>query len=128
MRSLSVLAFCLACLSLSVTSWAESPLPSAKPQAPSANAPKKSILNANIYEKPDDKVRFTDTVRLVRELDGNSEVLFVNKKGIFQAPSDGNAMVKLMESQNHKSPVTVVVDEDSQKILSVLSAAKPAGQ
>lgn len=113
---------------------AEAPPPksaTSKPAAPKASpTPAQSRFNTNIYEAQDDRVQFTDTVKLVRELDGNTEILFVKRGGVFQAPSDSSALARLIESQRSKSAVTVSVDDHSQKIMSVLSAprAKTGGQ
>lgn len=95
------------------------------PSAPKADAPQ-SQFNTNIYEPADENVKFTDTVKLVRELDGNSEVLFMKKGGIYQSPNDSTAQSKLVESQTSKTPVTVIVNEETKKIMNVLSTPKAA--
>ncbi|MBX3019483.1 MAG: hypothetical protein KF767_16470 [Bdellovibrionaceae bacterium] len=103
---------------------AQSPSPATKsPDKP------KSQYNTNVFEKDDENIRFSDTVKLVRELDGNTEVLFMQRGGIYQAPSDQTALARLIESQRGKTSVNVIVNEASQKIMSVLPGrAQGTGQ
>lgn len=84
-----------------------------------------SLFNTNIYEKTNYTMNFTDTVKLVREDDSGTQVMFMKKPGFFAAPSDETSLGKLVESQSTKTPVQVSVDEDSRKILKVQLTKKP---
>lgn len=100
---------------------ATKPAPTNSPTAAAKSAEKpKSQYNTNVFEKEDENIRFSDTVKLVRELDGNTEVLFMQRGGIYQAPADQTALARLVDSQRTKSSVNVIVHEASQKIMSVL--------
>lgn len=68
------------------------------------------------------QLTFTDTVKVVRDLDGATEVLFVKRSGVFTAPEDGGALEKLIMSQKSGSAVSVVADEQSSKIIRVSPA------
>lgn len=106
------------------------PAPAASPSAKAPAKPSatpKSQFNTNVFEKEDENIRFGDTVKLVRELDGNTEVLFMQRGGIYQAPNDQTALARLIESQRNKTPVNVVVNEASQKIMSVMPAPRAHG-
>lgn len=100
----------------------------AKPKTttPAPNASPKSAYNTKIYENTEDSRSFTDTVKLVRDMDGNAEVLFMKQGGVYQAPTDSTAMSKLVESQINKSAVRVTVDVDSRRINSVLAVPSKA--
>lgn len=95
-----------------------------KVATPAPEAPKKSQFNANIYEKEGSESQFGDVVKVIREIDGNTEVVFT-KFGTYTAPTDGTAMERLQESLKGKIPVMVTFNEDSRKILKVGPPQKP---
>lgn len=95
-----------------------------KAATPAPEAPKKSQFNANIYEKEGSESQFGDVVKVIREIDGNTEVVFT-KFGTYTAPTDGTAMERLQESLKGKIPVMVTFNEDSRKILKVGPPQKP---
>lgn len=87
-------------------------------------APKPTPLNANIYLASENKGRFSDTVKEVRDLESGVEVVFL-KFGVYPAPEDGVMMERLLESRKLKAPVTVEFNEDSRKILKVGKPTPP---
>lgn len=107
------------------------PSPSAiskSPVAPVAPAAKpKSQYNTNIYEASDETMSFTDVVRVVRDYEGQSEVLFGKKSGVFTGPKEAEAINRLVESQTNQTPVTVYYNEASRQILRVLNSTKASG-
>lgn len=105
------------------------PSPTSKsPAAPVAPAAKpKSQYNTNIYEASDETVSFTDVVRVVRDYEGQSEVLFSKKSGVFTGPKEAEAINRLVESQTNQTPVTVYYNEASRQILRVLNSPKASG-
>lgn len=105
--------FLLSCLFFAVTCLAQT-----------TPAPKKSQFSTEVYEKEDHQSKFTDVVKVIREMDGGTEVVFA-KFGTYTAPSDGTAMERLQESQKSKLPVPIVFNEDSRKILKVGAPQKP---
>lgn len=96
--------------------------------APATKSESPSTLSTEIYEKESSQEEMTDTVKILREMDGRSEVLFVKRAGVFTAPDDGLSMEKLIESQKSKSAVHVTFDGDSQKIHKVTSAPEKNGK
>lgn len=98
--------------------------PSAGPVPPSSTPG----LNTNIYDKSDDLMSFTDTVKLIRDLDGTMDVIFTKQKGSFQGPIDSTAQAKLAESQKSKTPVTVTAETYSRQIRSVSGANEGSGK
>lgn len=93
----------------------------------------KSKINTNIYEKSDEAMRFSDIVKLVRETDDGTQVMFMKMPGFFGAPPDSTSMAHLIESQKRKSIVQITADENSRRINSVHigtspSDSPPAGQ
>lgn len=131
MKRLTAGFLMFALMSLWVTSvtWASGKSYPAKidqPKAatPAPDAPKKSQYNANIYEKEGSESQFGDVVKVIREIDGNMEVVFT-KFGTYTAPTDGTAMERLQESMKAKIPVMVTFNEDSRKIMKVGPPQKP---
>lgn len=109
---------------LSTVVFAAQNEPKAKetPKPPPTTTP--NPLNAQIYEKDSSMIQFSDSVKVIRELDGATEVLFVKRTGVFTAPEDGSAMEKLIMSQKSGSPVAVTIDETTQKIVRVGSGVE----
>lgn len=85
---------------------------------------KKSKYNTEVYEKEDRQAKLQDIVKVIREMDTGTEVVFT-KVGTYSAPSDDTAMERLQESQKSKLPVTFTFNEDSRKILKVMAPQKP---
>lgn len=91
--------------------------------AAEGGAPKaKSKLNTQIYE-PDSKedASFQALVKVVREVQGDTEVFFEGRKGFYVLRSEKfqNLLVK---SQQKKKPVSVTVNESTREILNVQPA------
>ncbi len=85
---------------------------------------KKSKYNTEVYEKEDRQSKISDIVKVIREIDGGTEVVF-SKVGTYTAPTDEAAMERLQESLKSKLPVSVTFNEDSRKILKVGAPQKP---
>lgn len=100
--------------------------PTAKP--PAKPVAEKPAFSTEIYEKESTLASFADTVKVIREIDGRSEVIFMKRGGPFTAPEDGAAMEKLINSQKDKSPVQVTYDEESQKITRVMVGRQNSGK
>jgi hypothetical protein len=89
----------------------------------STTAPPKSGLNTNIYEKESSEKTFSSKVKMVREVQGSSEVLFDSKPGIFTF--DESQQTPLMQAKKDGSTVSVRYNEDNSHILSVQVQAAP---
>lgn len=87
-------------------------------------AKKSQYSNVQVYEKEDHQGKFSDVVKVIREMDGGTEVVF-SKFGTYYAPTDGTAMERLQESLKSKLPVNVTFNEDSRKLLKVSAPQKP---
>lgn len=96
----------------------------AQPTATPVPASKSQYSNVQVYEKEDHQSKFSDVVKVIREMDGGTEIVF-SKFGTYYAPTDGSAMERLVESQKSKLPVNVVFNEDSRKLLKVSAPQKP---
>lgn len=85
---------------------------------------KKSKYNSEVYEKEEHQGKFSDIVKVIREMDGGTEIVFT-KLGTYTAPSDESQLERLQESLKSKLPVAVTFNEDSRKILKVGAPQKP---
>jgi hypothetical protein len=91
-------------------------------------------LDTNLYEKEPDKiVSFSSKVRVVREIEGDTEVFFESDQahGGYILPHSlkdyAAALEALQTSEKGSGPqVTVSVDEDTKTIKSVQKPAAPA--
>lgn len=109
------------CLVLAAISVAHSQSPAAKS--------KETPSLVQVHEKDSSaQVTFTDNVKIVRDLDGATEVLFVKRSGVFTAPEDGGAMEKLIMSQKSGTAVNIVADEHTFKIIRVSPADNEKGK
>lgn len=79
-------------------------------------------LTFGMFSFASEQVSFTDSVKIVRDLDGSMEIFFVKRAGVFTGPDDGAALEKLIMSQKSGAAVQVSVDEKTSKILRVTSA------
>lgn len=83
--------------------------------------PKKGLINTNIYEKTSRETTFTAQVKIVREIQDSWDVVFEGKPGSYTVNvADHQAM--LTEAQKAKAPVTVRVDEETNRVISVMMA------
>jgi hypothetical protein len=76
----------------------------------------KSQFNSQIYEQENNTESFTGIVKIVREVDGETQVFFEGKQGFYSLASD-SMQSKLVTSQTKKRPINVEVDKDSRRIL-----------
>lgn len=87
---------------------------------------KKSNLNAQIFEKESSESSFTSQTKVIREVQGETQVFFVDQKGFFvlndSGPNAGSWQNLLTQSQTKKFKVSVTVDPDSRQILGVTRA------
>ena len=96
-------------LSIPNAGWSDEPKAPAKP---------KSKFNAQIYEQEKETESFSAVVKVVREVQGETEVFFEGRQGFYGLSSDAqqDAIVK---SQTKKRPIHVEVDRNSRRILKV---------
>jgi hypothetical protein len=102
-------------------------LPSATQPATGPTKPKSSSPSTQIFEPSSEQASFTDTVKFLRELDGEPEVVF-QKFGQFTIPANDTIKERLIESQKTKLPVTVTYNEVSRKVIKVGPVEKPTAQ
>lgn len=82
----------------------------------------KTKLNTQIYEKEDSNQTFNAVVKTVREMAGETQVLFDGKSGFYglpDTPAAGKYQNWLILSQKKKLPVSVTVDPETRTIRSV---------
>jgi hypothetical protein len=103
--------FALLLLVFSATCLAAEP-PKTKP------APAKSQFNTQVYEKEQSSESFSAVVKVVREVQGETEVFFEGKQG-FYTLANPSMQERLVKSQKNQRPVTVQVDSTSRQITSV---------
>lgn len=86
--------------------------------------PKSSQFNSQIYEKEKSESTFTAQVKIVREIQGDTQVFFLGVQGFYvlnlSASSAGSWQNLLIASQTKKFPVQVTVDTESRLILNVI--------
>ncbi len=86
-------------------------------------AGKPSQFNTQVHEKQASESSFTAVVKLLREVQGDSQVFFEGKSGTFtldsSSPKFGSMQTLLVTSQKKKVPVSVTFNSDSLQILSV---------
>jgi hypothetical protein len=80
--------------------------------------PAKSKLNTQIYEQTSEESSFSGIVKVIREIQGESEVFFEGKQGFFGV-APGVSQELLVKSQKKHVPVSVRVNTTSRQILSV---------
>ncbi len=81
-------------------------------------APAKSQFNTQIYEDDSTTESFTAVVKVIREVQGETEVFFEGKQGFYQLGS-ASQQEKLVKSQKGSKPVHVTVESGSRKITAV---------
>jgi hypothetical protein len=93
------------------------------PQVQSAEPPaKKSRLNTQIYEKQDSVETFQDQVKLVRDMAGESQVIFKAHPGFYVIEDTGSgAKFKnlLLKAQKNNRQLSITVDTESRLIKEV---------
>ncbi len=94
----------------------------ADPSKPPAQS--KSSFNTQVYEKDSSQKSFSATVKFVREMRGSWEVLFEGKAGIYAVEDSQQSL--LVESQKSKTPVSVKVDEETMRVVSVQAPLQKA--
>jgi hypothetical protein len=111
--------FVLCCL-YSLTTWAGDSRTVDKPiNKPAAKTqPPKSQFNTQIYEQDSTTQGFTAVVKIVREIQGDSQVFFEGRQG-FYVLGDDSQQTQLVDSQKQHTPVQVEIDVNSRKILKV---------
>ncbi len=112
------------------------PPPSDSPPAPAAGgagsgasagsaATKKGGLNTNIYEKDSTSRSFTAKVKVIREFQGQWEVMFEGVTGFYTVSGDHQAI--LVEAEKTKSRVIVKVDDENRRVISAMLGGGGAG-
>lgn len=89
----------------------------AEAPAKSAKNPK-SQLNTQIYEHESEESSFEAVVKIIRNIQGDTEVFFEGKQGFYTLSSE-NLQALLVESQKKKAPVRVTINSSSRQILKV---------
>jgi hypothetical protein len=81
-------------------------------------APAKSQFNTQVYEKEQSSESFSAVVKVVREVQGETEVFFEGKQG-FYTLGNSSLQERLVKSQKNQKPVNVQVDSMSRQITAV---------
>ncbi len=91
-----------------------------------AFAGKPSQFNTQVHEKEASESSFTAVVKILREVQGDSQVFFEGKSGTFTldsgSPQFGSMQTLLVTSQKKKIPVSVTFNSDTLQILTVVRA------
>ena len=99
--------------------------PSLPPSPATATKASKTGLNTQIYEKEDAGIGFDGVVKIIREVQGETQVFFEDKQGYFALnmsnPNAGAWQNLLTQSQKKRSKVNVLLDLQSRQILKVQS-------
>jgi len=98
-------------LLISFSSFAAEP---SKPAA--ASAKPKSQFNSQVYEQTDSVETFSAVVKVVRQVQGETEVFFEGRQGFYVLGNE-SAQERLIKSQQKKKPVRVEIETGSRKIL-----------
>ncbi len=111
---------CLSCVLILLVGGSVLAESSGKPSTP----PKaKGKLNAQVFEKEDSTASFTAKPKVIREIQGETQVLFEGQQGFFilnmSSPSAGSWQNLLNASQTKKFKVNISYDPDSRQILGV---------
>ncbi len=85
----------------------------------------KSQFNSQIYEKESDEHSFTAPVKVVREVQGDTEVFFEGQSGFFIAKSSIQSL--LVNSQKKHIPLSVTVNKLSRQILKLEVSTEDSG-
>ncbi len=98
--------------------------PGVKPtSAVTAPVAKKSQFNSQIYENAPDEVQsFTAVVKIVREIQGDTQVFFEGKQGFYTVSSGSESSGSeslLVTSQKKHIPVAVTVRVKSRQVIKV---------
>lgn len=116
-------------------------VPAASAAVPAAAAtPPKSQFNTQIYEpSPDQPASFTDTVKIVREVQDEIQVFFQSKAGLYtlemKGPNSGKYSQLLVKSMKKKTALKIEADDHNRRIQrvsdsedeSTTNGAKPGG-
>lgn len=100
------------------TNPAASGAPPSSPGGSPSSPAKKGGLNTNIYEKDSTTRSLTATVKVIREFQGQWEVMFDGVSGFYTVSGDQQAV--LVEAEKAKARVIVKVDDDSRRVISAM--------
>jgi hypothetical protein len=107
---------------LSLVSEASDPAKSAVSAtgATKTTAPTKanSQFNSQVYEQNDNTENFTAIVKVVREVQGETEVFFQGRQGYYVL-GNPSLQERLVKSQQKTKPVSVQIDSSARNILNV---------
>ena len=78
----------------------------------------KSQFNTQIYEQTSEEGSLSGVVKVVREIQGETEVIFEGQSG-FYSVAPGVSGELLLKSQKTKTPVTVKINKTSRQILKI---------
>ncbi len=88
----------------------------------------KSQFNANIFEKESTESTIATTVKLVREVQGETQVFLEGQQGFFSLasnnPNAGAYQNLLIDSQKKRTQVSVTLDPLNRQILKVTHAGE----
>jgi hypothetical protein len=93
------------------------------PGANSAESPaKKSKFNTQIYEKEDPLETFQDSVKMVRDMAGESQVIFKSRPGFFiieDSNSGATFKNQLMKAQKTNRELSITINKESRTVKDV---------
>ncbi len=78
----------------------------------------KSQFNTQVYEQEQSSKSFSAVVKVLREVQGETQVFFEGQQGFFSLGND-SLQEKLVKSQKEKKAVSVEVDMAARRILKV---------
>jgi hypothetical protein len=89
-----------------------------------AHAGKPSQFNTQVHVQESSESSFVAVVKIVREIQGETQVFFEGKSGFYtlssNSPSFGSIQSLLVESQKKKFAVSVKVNDDTKTLLSAV--------
>ncbi len=105
-------------LSVSGAEPERTPTAAAATAKPAAPTKAKSQFNSQVYEQSDSTESFSAVVKVVREVQGETEVFFQGHQGYYVL-GNPSLQERLVKSQQKSRPVSVQVDVNARKILNV---------
>jgi hypothetical protein len=104
-------------LLLHLNLWAQGANQVDVPGVKNAPSPKKNKgISTHIYEKENAAKTFSATVKIIREFQGEWEVMFNGQTGFYTVKEESQAL--LVEAEKKKANVIIKVDEESKQVIS----------
>lgn len=88
------------------------------PKTPPPAVKSDSKFNTQIYEKDSSVETFSAVVKVVRQIQGETQILFEGKQGFYNL-KDENFQYKFVKAFEEKKAIQVKVDSDTKTILHV---------